>query len=141
MDSSTKVVGELVYTSLSVPPQQYQEVYRNTLQPILLAQPGLLLALGGVVTAGTDNQSATVVSLVNWESVDAHMAFISGPAAIPFFGASKPLISAMPSVEHYGISVLKTPAVESRHTLLLKATDDNDKELLAKIHEKHTAAE
>ncbi|KAL7935565.1 hypothetical protein V8C35DRAFT_297683 [Trichoderma chlorosporum] len=141
MSSNAKIVAELVYTSIAVSPQQYQHVYRSTMQPILLAQPGLILAMGGVITASTDNQSAAVVSLVNWESADAHVAFIAGPAAVPFFEASGPLMSGMPFIEHYGISVLQTPAVESLYTRLLKATNDSDKELLAKIHDKHTAAE
>ncbi|PNP49678.1 hypothetical protein THARTR1_09604 [Trichoderma harzianum] len=97
--------------------------------------------MAGVVTSSTDQQSPTVVSLVNWESVDAYMAFIAGPAAKPFFEASMPLMSAAPTVEHYDISVLRTPAVESRYTRLLKATDESDKELLTKIHEKHVTTE
>ncbi|KAL7787247.1 hypothetical protein V8C43DRAFT_324043 [Trichoderma afarasin] len=141
MASTTNIVGELVYTSLSVPPKQYQDVYRNTLEPILLARPGLILAMAGVVTASTDQKSPSVVSLVNWECVDAHVAFIAGPAAKPFFEASMPLMSAAPIVEHYGISVLRTPAVESRYTRLLKATNDSDRELLARIYEKHVATE
>ncbi|KAL7905370.1 hypothetical protein GGI35DRAFT_460552 [Trichoderma velutinum] len=141
MASNTTIVGELVYTSLSVPPKQYQDVYRSVLEPILMARPGLILAMAGVVTASTDQPSATVVSLVNWESVDAHMAFIAGPAAKPFFEASMPLMSAAPTVEHYGISVLQSPAVESRYTRLLKATNESDKELLAKIYEQHVATE
>ncbi|KAL7958519.1 hypothetical protein V8C34DRAFT_323929 [Trichoderma compactum] len=141
MASNTNIVGELVYTSLSAPPERYQDVYRSTLEPILLARPGLILAMAGVVTASTDQPSATVVSLVNWESVDAHVAFIAGPAAKPFFEASMPLMSAAPTVEHYGISVLRTLAVESRHARLLKASNDSDRELLAKIHEKHVATE
>ncbi|KAK4083899.1 uncharacterized protein Triagg1_1561 [Trichoderma aggressivum f. europaeum] len=141
MAPKTNIVGELVYTSLSVPPKQYQDVYRNTLEPILLARPGLILAMAGVVTTSTDKPSSTMVSLVNWESVDAHVAFIAGPAAKPFFEASTPLMSAAPTVEHYGINVLGTPAVECRYTRLLKATDESDKELLAKVHEKHVATE
>ncbi|KAK4059065.1 hypothetical protein Trihar35433_11235 [Trichoderma harzianum] len=139
--ASNTIVGELVYTSLSVPHEQYQDVYRSTLEPILLARPGLILAMAGVVTTSTDQQSPNVVSLVNWESVDAHVAFIAGPAAKPFFEASMPLMSAAPTVEHYGINVLRTPAVESRYTSLLKATNEKDRELLAKIHEKHVAIE
>ncbi|KAH0525830.1 hypothetical protein TsFJ059_009243 [Trichoderma semiorbis] len=141
MASNTNIVGELVYTSLSVPPEQYQDVYRSTLEPILLARPGLILAMAGIVTASTDQQTPSVVSLVNWESVDAHVAFIAGPAAKPFFEASVPLMSAAPTVEHYGISVLSTPAVESPYTHLLKATNESDRELLVTIREKHVATE
>lgn len=136
---------ELVYTSINVSSQQYKDVYGSTLQPILLAQPGLVLDMAGVITTDTDQQetqeSDKVISLVIWKSVDAHMAFIAGPAAIPFFEASKPLMSTAPLVEHYETSVLQPPAVESRYTRLLKAYNDNDKELLAKIHEKHAATE
>ncbi|KAL7946729.1 hypothetical protein V8C42DRAFT_318659 [Trichoderma barbatum] len=140
MASNTNVVAELVYTSISVPSQHYKDVYRSTIQPILQAQPGFILAMGGVITTDAED-SAKVVSLVNWESVEAHVAFISGPAAFPFFEASKPMMSAMPAIEHYGVSVLQKPALESRYTRLLKASNDSDKELLAKIHEKHVTSE
>ncbi|TFB05562.1 hypothetical protein CCMA1212_001568 [Trichoderma ghanense] len=133
------LVAELVYTSLSVPPEQYKDVYRTTLETILLAQPGLKSAMGGVITTGTERDTA--ISLVIWKSVDAHVAFISGPAAVPFFAASKPLMSGPPSVEHYRISGLQTQAVESRYSRLLKASGDEDKEQFAKLREKHVEAE
>ncbi|EGR50412.1 uncharacterized protein TRIREDRAFT_105524 [Trichoderma reesei QM6a] len=137
--ASNNLVAELVYTSLSVPPERYKDVYRTTLEPILLAQPGLISAMGGIITTGTE--SATAISLVVWESVDAHVAFISGPAAFPFFEASKPLMSGPPAVEHYRIGGLQTRAVQSRFSRLLKASDNEDKEKLAKILDKCVAAE
>ncbi|KAL7819107.1 hypothetical protein V8C26DRAFT_427919 [Trichoderma gracile] len=137
--ASNNLVAELVYTSLSVPPEQYKDVYRTTLEPILLAQPGLISAMGGGITTGTE--SATVISLVIWESVDAHVAFISGPAAFPFFEASKPLMSGPPAFEHYKIGGLQTRAVQSQFSRLLKASNDKGKGQLATMLEKHVATE
>ncbi|KAL7791853.1 hypothetical protein V8C37DRAFT_381550 [Trichoderma ceciliae] len=146
MDTNSKVVAELVETSISIPSQQYKDVYNKSMQPILLAQPGIVLAMAGVIIAGTDQvetqeDSATVISLVIWENVEAHIAFVTGDAAIPFFEASKPLMSAPPSIEHYEIGGLQSPAFESRYAHVMKASSANDKELLAKIHEKHAAAQ
>ncbi|OTA04646.1 hypothetical protein A9Z42_0052640 [Trichoderma parareesei] len=137
--ASNNLVAELVYTGFSVPPEQYKDVYRTTLEPILLSQPGIISAMGGIITTGTE--SATAISLVIWESVDAHVAFISGPAAFPFFEASKPLMSGPPAVEHYRIGGLQTRAVQSRFSQLLKASNNEDKEKLAKILDKCVAAE
>lgn len=136
--AANDLVAELVYTSLSVSPEQYKDVYRTTLEPILLAQPGMKSAMGGVITSGAE--SDTVISLVIWENVDAHMAFISGPAAVPFFEASKPLMSGPPAVEHYRAGGLQPRAIQSRYSRLIKASNDEDKEQLVGILKKHVEA-
>jgi heme-degrading monooxygenase HmoA len=134
MDKNDKVVAELVQTRISISAQQYKDVYNKFLRPILLAQPGMILAMAGVIAlengqAETQQDgSATVLSLVIWKNVDAHIAFVSGEAAIPFFEAATPTMAAPPSVEHYDIDGLK-------------ASSANDKGLLAKLHERHAATE
>ncbi|KAM0264917.1 hypothetical protein ACHAQJ_000433 [Trichoderma viride] len=147
MDTNGKVVAELVQTRISISPQQYQDIYNKFLQPILLAQPGMVLAMAGVVTPENGQEetredgSASVLSLVIWENVDAHVAFVTGEAAVPFFEASTPAMIEPPSVEHYEIDGLQPPAFESHYAHILKASSANDKGLLAKLYDKHAAAE
>lgn len=146
MVTDNRVVMELVQTSVSISSQHYKDVYNNYMQPILLSQPGMLLALAGVVIPGSDETGSQehdtkVLSLVVWESVSAHVAFASGDAAIPFFEASKPLMNAPPSIEHYHIDGLQPPAFGSHYARVLKASSASGKELLARIQERYAAIE
>lgn len=147
MDTNDKVVGELVQTRISVSPDQYKDVYNNQMHPILMAQPGMIATMAGVITSENSQDStqkedgATVLSLVIWKNVDSHIAFVSGPAAGPFFEASMPLMRAPPSVEHYEVEGLQLSAFNSHYAQILKASSANNKELLANVLKRHVTAE
>jgi hypothetical protein len=147
MTTSGKVVAELVQTRIRVSPAEYQDVYHKQMHPILMAQPGMIATMAGVVTSENEQDStqhekgATVLSLVIWKDVDSHVAFVTGPAAGPFFEASMPLMREPPSVEHYEVDGLYPSAFNSLCAQVLKASSANDKELLANVYKRHAAAE
>ncbi|KAM0513436.1 hypothetical protein ACHAPE_007900 [Trichoderma viride] len=147
MDANDKVVAELVQTRISVPPDQYKDVYNKQMHPILMAQPGMIATLAGVITSENDQDStkqadgATVLSLVIWKNVDSHIGFVTGPAAGPFFGASMPLMREPPSVEHYEVDGLQLSAFHSHYAQILKASSANSKEILASVFQRHVTAE
>lgn len=147
MDTNDKVVTELVQTRISVSPDQYKDVYNKQMHPILMAQPGMIATMAGLITAenGQDstNQAdgATVLSLVIWKNVDSHIGFVTGPAAGPFFQASMPLMREPPSVEHYEVDGLGLSAFQSHYAQVLKASSANSQELLAGVFKTHVTTE
>ncbi|PON23763.1 hypothetical protein TGAM01_v207410 [Trichoderma gamsii] len=147
MDANDKVVAELVQTRISVSPDQYKDVYNQKMHPILMAQPGMIATMAGVVTSENDQDStkqadgATVLSLVIWKNVDSHIGFITGKAAGPFFEASMPLMRDPPSVEHYEVDGLQPSAFHSHYAQVLKASSANSKELLESVFQRHVATE
>jgi hypothetical protein len=147
MDANEKVVAELVQTRISVSPDQYKDVYNKQMHPILMAQPGMIATMAGVITSENDQDStkqadgATVLSLVIWKNVDSHISFVTGPAAGPFFQASMPLMREPPSVEHYEVDGLQSSAFHSHYAQVLKASSANSKEILASVFQRHVTAE
>lgn len=147
MNINDKVVAELVQTCISVSPDQYKDVYNKQMHPILMAQPGMIATMAGVITSesGQDStqkeDSATVLSLVIWKDVDSHIAFVTGLAAGPFFEAALPLMRATPSVEHYEVNGLQPSAFNSSYAQILKASSASNKELLANAFKRHATIE
>lgn len=147
MDTNDKVVAELVQTCISVSPEQYKDVYNKRMHPILMAQPGMIATMAGVITSESSQDAtkqadgATVLSLVIWKNVDSHIGFVTGPAAGPFFEASMPLMREPPSVEHYEVDGLQPSAFHSHYAQILKASSANSKELLASVFQRHVINE
>ncbi|KAL7917798.1 hypothetical protein ACQKWADRAFT_331605 [Trichoderma austrokoningii] len=143
MDTNDKVVAELVQTRIKVSPDQYEDVYTRQMHSILMAQPGMIATMAGVVTSenGQDStqqeSSATVLSLVIWKDVNSHVAFVTGPAAGPFFEALMPLMREPPSVEHYEVDGLQSSAFNSQYAQVLKASSSSNKELLENLFKRH----
>lgn len=112
-----------------------------------MAQPGMIATMAGVITSENGQDStqqedgATVLSLVIWKNVDAHVAFVTGPAAGPFFEASMPLMREPPSIEHYEVDGLQQSALNSHYAQILKASSADNKELLANVFKRHAATE
>lgn len=147
MDANDKVVAELVQTPIKVTPEQYKDVYNKRMHPILMAQPGMIATMAGVIISenGQDSKKqadgATVLSLVIWKNVDSHVGFVTGPAAGPFFAASMPLMREPPSVEHYDVDGLQPSAFNSHFAQVLKASSATNKELLASVFKRHATTE
>ncbi|KAL6890883.1 hypothetical protein GGI43DRAFT_415043 [Trichoderma evansii] len=147
MNTNNKVVAVLVQTRISVSVDQYKDVYNKQMHPIVMAQPGMIATMAGVITSenGQDPQQteggATVLSLVIWKDMESHVAFITGPAAGPFFGALMPLMREPPSVEHYGVDGLQSSAFSSHYAQILKASSADNKQLLANVLKTHTTTE
>lgn len=147
MNINDKVVAELVQTCISVSLNQYKDVYNKQIHPILMAQPGMIAAMAGVITSVSGQDStqkedgATVLSLVIWENVHSHIDFVTGPAAGPFFDAALPLMRETPSVEHYEVDGLQPAAFNSIYAQILKASSASDKEFLASIFKRHATIE
>ncbi|KAL7967428.1 hypothetical protein HDV63DRAFT_382152 [Trichoderma sp. SZMC 28014] len=147
MDKKAKLVAELVQTRISVSPEQYKDVYNKRMHPILMAQPGMIATMAGVITPTSSQDvtmqadGATVLSLVIWKDVDSHIGFVTGPAAGPFFEASMPLMREPPSVEHYEVDGLQPSAFHSHYTQVLKASSANCKEILASVFRQHVINE
>lgn len=147
MDANNKVVAELVQTRISVSIDQYKDVYINQMHPIVMAQPGMIATMAGVIASENGQDStqkeggATVLSLVIWKDMESHVSFITGPAAGPFFGVSGPLMREPPSVEHYKVDGLQSSAINSHYAQILKASSADNKELLANVLKTHTATQ
>lgn len=107
-------VTELVRIPLAVPFETFLSTFTSQLETVLLAQNGILSILTGVTIPTDDLKGPHAVSITQWESMDAHGAFLEGPAAKPFFEAVEPLATGPPAVEHYYLGDLPPAALRSR---------------------------
>lgn len=114
MTSNFSPVTELVRIPLAVPFEAFLSAFTSRLEPVLLAQDGVLSILAGVVAPTNDLTQPHAVSIAQWESMDAHSAFLESPAAKPFFAAVEPLATGPPAIEHYHIGRLSPAALRSR---------------------------
>lgn len=106
-------VTELVRIPLAVPFETFLATFTSKLEPVLLAQNGILSVLTGVVVPKDDLKQPHAVSITQWESMDAHSAFLESPAAKPFFAAVEPLATGPPAIEHYLLGILSPTALRS----------------------------
>lgn len=107
-------VTELVRIPLAVPLETFLSTFTSQLEPVLLQQNGILSILTGVTITTDDLKGPHAVSITQWESMDAHRAFLESPAAKPFFEAVEPLAAGPPAVEHYHLVDLPPAALRSR---------------------------
>lgn len=107
-------VTELVRIPLAVPFEGFLATFTSKLEPVLLAQNGILSILTGVIIPKDDLKQPHAVSITQWESMDAHSAFLESPAAKPFFAAVEPLATGPPAIEHYSLGSLNPAALRSR---------------------------
>lgn len=107
-------VTELVRIPLAVPFEAFLATFTSKLEPVLLAQDGILSVLTGVIVPKNDQDQPHAVSITQWESMDAHSAFLENPAAKPFFAAVEPLATGPPVIEHYYLGTV-TPAALRSH--------------------------
>lgn len=106
-------VIELVRIPLAVPFEEFLATFTSKLEPVLLAQDGILSILTGVIVPKDDREQPHAVSITQWESIDAHSAFLESPAAKPFFAAVEPLATGPPAIEHYYLENLNPVALRS----------------------------
>lgn len=113
---TTKIgpVTELVRIPLAVPFDTFLSIFTSQLEPVLLAQNGIVSILTGVTVPNGDLKQPHAVSITQWESMDAHGAFLESPAAKPFFEALEPLAAGPPAIEHYYLGDLTPAALGSR---------------------------
>lgn len=105
--SEKHVVTELVEIPLAAPFDHFIERFIADFEPVLLAQSGIMSVWTGKAHYGaSDTNKETAVSLTQWESLDAHEAFLASPAAGPFFEGMQPLTTGPPKVEHYQLGRL-----------------------------------
>lgn len=107
-------VTELVRIPLAVPFEAFLATFTSKLEPVLLAQDGIISILTGVIVPKDDLRQPHAVSITQWESMDAHSAFLESPAAKPFFAAVEPLATGPPAIQHYYLGSLNAAALRSR---------------------------
>lgn len=114
-------VTELVEIPLCVPFEDFLSIFTRQLEPVLLAQPGIISILTGSGSKTTGSHGGTfAVSLTQWESMEAHAAFLQGPAAGPFFETVRNLASGPPTINHYYIGPLPPAALKSEYAWFRK---------------------
>lgn len=115
-------VTELVQIPIRVSVVEFLDIFARELEPVLLAQPGIISILTGPTTEaeGEKETHPFVVSLTQWVSMDAHAAFLAGPSAGPFFAKLESLTLGPPTVEHYRFGRLSPFARESRYARVVK---------------------
>lgn len=107
-------VTELVRIPLAVPFETFLSTFTSQLEPVLLAQDGIISILTGVIVPNKDLKQPHAVSITQWESMDAHGDFLESQAAKPFFAALEPLATGPPAIEHYYLGDLNPAALRSR---------------------------
>ncbi|KAL1856373.1 hypothetical protein Daus18300_010745 [Diaporthe australafricana] len=106
-------VTELVRIPLAVPFEPFLSTFTSELEPVLLAQPGIVSILTGVIVPTDGQNGAYAVSITQWEDMEAHGAFLESPAAKPFFETLQPLATGPPAIEHYWLGRLNSTALGS----------------------------
>ncbi|CAK7200184.1 hypothetical protein SEUCBS139899_002875 [Sporothrix eucalyptigena] len=124
--SDSGPVAELVENPLGVPFAIFMDVFTAELEPILLAQPGLISIMTGfVMPCDSGREPATApsmaVSLTQWESLAAHSAFLASPAAQPFFQRVQPLTAGPPTIQHFRLGHLAPRALGSSYSHICKS--------------------
>lgn len=127
MTAQINPVTELVRIPLAVPFEAFLATFTSNLEPVLLAQDGILSILTGLIIPNNDLKQPRAVSITQWESMDAHSAFLESPAAKPFFAAVEPLATGPPAIEHYSLGSLSPAALRSRfaHVSILDSHGSN----------------
>lgn len=129
MAATDEPVTELVEIPLCVSFDDFLSTFIQQLEPVLLAQPGIISILTGtgskMTTSGQKDEFA--VSLTQWESMEVHGAFLQSPSAGPFFETLQHLTSGPPTINHYHLGPLPPSAFRSCYALFRKysASDHN----------------
>jgi quinol monooxygenase YgiN len=120
-------VTELVLNPLRVPVKEFMRVFAEQLEPTLLAEPGAICTITGIVLDTENRQKPFAISMTLWENLEAHQAFLDSPAAQPFFEAVKPLLVDKPTIEHYHLGQLHPSVLKSSYAWIHKfSTVDHD---------------
>lgn len=114
MTTNIGPVTELVRIPLAVPFEAFLSTFTSQLEPVLLAQDGISSILTGVMVSANELKQPHAVSITQWESMEAHGAFLESPAAKPFFAKLEPLATGPPAIEHYYLGRLTPAALRSR---------------------------
>ncbi|KAF3356376.1 hypothetical protein VdG1_03887 [Verticillium dahliae VDG1] len=124
-------VTEMVQNPLGVPYPAFLRVFTEKMEPILLAQPGLISLITGLVVnpAADDQHPPTAVSLAQWRSLEAHEAFLQSPSAGPFFEAAKSLLRGPPTIHHYQLGSLSSSNLKSRYSRIEKTSEPHNFDL------------
>lgn len=133
-------VTELVQNPLRVSFPEFIQVFAEKMEPILLAQPGLLSVTTGVVIDSNGGHQQYAVSIAQWESLEAHEAFLKSPAAPRFFEAAKPLLAGPPTIHHYELGDLSSTSLRSRYSRIFKSSPPNVANL-GPIYERHVGVQ
>lgn len=117
-------VTELVQIPIGIAVVDFLDIFAKELEPILLAQPGIISILTGSTTQaeGEKETHPFVVSLTQWTSMDAHAAFLASPSAGPFFAKLESLTLGPPTVEHYHFGRLNAFARKSGYARIIKSS-------------------
>lgn len=119
-------VTELVEIPLCVPFEDFLSIFTQKLEPVLLTQPGIISVLTGSCYETSSQGGTFAVSLTQWETMEAHAAFLQGPEAGPFFETVKHLASGPPTINHYYIGPLPPAALKSEYAWFRKySASDN----------------
>ncbi|KAH6688488.1 hypothetical protein F5X68DRAFT_231115 [Plectosphaerella plurivora] len=115
-------ITEMVQNPLAVSFPDFLRVFGEKMEPILLAQPGMLSIVTGVVVAPNGQHEPVAVSLTQWASLEAHDAFLKSPSAGPFFEVAKTLLTGPPTINHYKIGEVAPGSLRSRYSRIIKAS-------------------
>lgn len=117
-------VTELVQIPIGIAVVDFLDIFAKELEPVLLAQPGIISILTGSTTQaeGEKETHPFVVSLTQWISMDAHAAFLASPSAGPFFAKLESLTLGPPTVEHYHFGRLNPSARKSGYARVIKSS-------------------
>ncbi|KAJ0108415.1 hypothetical protein J7T55_005392 [Diaporthe amygdali] len=114
MTTNIGPVTELVRIPLAVSFESFLTTFTSQLEPVLLEQDGILSILTGMMVSTDELRGAYAVSITQWESMEAHAAFLDSAAAKPFFETLEPLAEGPPAIEHYHLGRLTSAALQSR---------------------------
>lgn len=123
-------VTELVQIPIRISVVDFLDIFVKELEPVLLAQPGIISVLTGPTTEA-DGEKEThpfIVSLTQWGSMDAHAAFLASPSAGPFFAKLESLTLGPPTVEHYQFGRLSPFVRKKRYARVMKSYRSADQE-------------
>lgn len=109
------VVAELVRIPLAVPFEAFLGIFTSQLEPVLLAQPGIISILTGKVIPPVKDKENFAVSLTQWETMEAHGAFLASDVAKPFFETLQLLTRGPPTIEHYNMAKLDASSLRLRY--------------------------
>lgn len=105
------VVIELVRIPLAVSFDEFLDIFTKQLEPVLLAQRGIISILTGNIIEFIKDKENYAVSVTQWETLEAHGDFLASAAAKPFFDTLQPLARGPPAIEHYHMNPLDGAAL------------------------------
>jgi hypothetical protein len=131
-------VTEIVEMNLIQTWTEFMPVFEARFLPILLAAPGIIdvrtgqcfystpslsqfltcLFVGPKVKRQGELEPRSIVSITQWESLEAHERFLKSKPAESFFAAMEMLLSGPPTVTHYKLGSFQ--GHEDLHSMLIR---------------------